>query len=91
MKADRLSFVTPALGVDEAAKVTNGVDPPTRMSDVGLELLALIAPQGHPLSGAAFSKDDSEPRPIHRIDQETNKGGALPVGQVNPEKVPEVP
>ena len=87
MKADRRSLVTPAFSIEEAAEVTDRVDPPTRVFDVALKLTALIPPQDQSFSGTAFSEDDSEPRAIHRIDQQTNKGAALLVRQVNPKKV----
>ena len=91
MNGDRLPLVTLALGIEETAEVTNRVDLPTRILDVALELTAPIPTQDQRLPGPPVSKDDSKPRPIHRIDQETNKGAALLIGQVNPKEVLQVP
>jgi hypothetical protein len=90
VEAYRLPFVTLALGVDEAAEVTNSVDLPARMSHGGLELAALIPPQHQPASSAVFPKHEREARPVDRIDHETDKGATLLVRQVNAKEVLEV-
>ena len=90
MKADGLPFVTPALGVDEATHVTDGVDLPTRISRGGLELAALIPPEDQPPSGAVFSEHERQTRPVDRIDHETDERATLLVSQIDPEEVLEV-
>jgi hypothetical protein len=80
VKADRSPIVTPALGVDEASEVANGVDPPTRGPDASFELTALVPPQHQTLSSLALPKHHLDARPIHRIDHETDKGTSRLVG-----------
>lgn len=90
MKTDRLSLVTPAFGVDEAAEVAHRVDLPTRGSHVSLELAALLRAQSQSPSRLAFPELDSNTRSKDRIDHQTNRGTLRLVGQIHAKEVLEI-